>query len=48
MFRLNSCLRRINISELHCGNIETVMPWHDEWEAVRGMFEAALVTDTMN
>ncbi|MDB6082227.1 MAG: hypothetical protein JWN43_108 [Gammaproteobacteria bacterium] len=42
MYRLHSCLRRINISELHCGNVETVTPWHDEWEEVRGMFEAGM------
>jgi hypothetical protein len=42
MYRLHSCLRRINISELHCSNVETVTPWHDEWEEVRGMFEAGM------
>lgn len=39
---LHSLLRRINISQLHCGGIETVTPWHPEWSQVREMFAKAL------
>jgi hypothetical protein len=44
---VNSAPRFIQVregvcEELHCGNVETVTPWHEEWEEVRGMFEAAL------
>jgi len=42
MTRLHSAFRRINVSNLHCDETETVTPWHDEWEVVNAMFDAAL------
>lgn len=44
MFRLHSLLRRINISQLHCGQAEVMTPWHPEWPEVSRMFEQALGT----
>lgn len=45
MFRLHSLLWRINISQLHCGEVETLTPWHPEWRDVNAMFVAALQGD---
>ena len=42
MSRLHSLLKRINISQLHSNQVETVTPWHPEWEAVSAMFAEAL------
>ena len=42
MVRLHSLLKRINISQLHCGATETLTPWHPEWEEVNAMFNEAL------
>jgi hypothetical protein len=42
MFRLHCLLKRVNISQLHCGEVEIVTPWHPEWEEVNAMFCAAL------
>lgn len=38
MYVLHSSLKRINISNLHNDLIETVTPWHPEWERVYQMF----------
>lgn len=40
--RLHGLLKRINISQLHCNEVETLTPWHLEWNEVAGMFEQAL------
>jgi hypothetical protein len=42
MYDLHSCLKKINISNLHSEAIEVVTPWHPEWETVETMFNAAL------
>lgn len=42
MVRLHNLLMRINISQLHCGEVETLTPWHPEWEDVNVMFNEAL------
>jgi len=42
MTHLHSSFLRINISNLHCNETETVTPWHDEWEIVAAMFNTAL------
>ena len=42
MSRLHGLLRRINISQLHCNEMEVVTPWHPEWNAVAAMVEEAL------
>ena len=42
MSRLHGLLRRINISQLHCNQVEVVTPWHPEWNAVAAMVEEAL------
>ena len=42
MSRLHSALKRVNISQLHCSQPETVTPWHPEWEQVSSMFLQAL------
>ena len=43
MSRLHSLLKRINISQLHSNEIETLTPWHPEWIEVSTMFEEALL-----
>jgi hypothetical protein len=42
MVRLHNLLWRINISQLHCGEVETLTPWHPEWNDVNAMFDEAL------
>lgn len=42
MFRLHTLLSRINISQLHCGAVETLTTWHPEWREVSEMFNQAL------
>ena len=43
MFLLHSVLKRVNVSELHNGEVETVTPWHPEWSEVKSQFERALL-----
>lgn len=42
MYRLHASLVRVNISTLHCSEVENVSAWHEEWPIVNAMFEAAL------
>lgn len=42
MYQLHSSLRRIDISQLHNGEIEVVTPWHPEWKIVSELFDTAL------
>jgi hypothetical protein len=44
MSRLHSLLKRVNISQLHCSQAETVTPWHTEWAEVSEMFLSAIST----
>lgn len=39
MYKLHSSLVQINISQLHCCEIEVVTPWHSEWSIIRDMHE---------
>lgn len=42
MYELHAHLKRIDVSNLHCDQVETVTPWHPEWEAISKMFNNAL------
>ena len=42
MFSLHSSLKRVNISNLHNDLVETVTPWHPEWETIYQMFLDAI------
>ena len=42
MIALHSLLKTVNISQLHCGEIETLTPWNIEWGAILALFESAL------
>jgi hypothetical protein len=42
MFHLHCLLKNVNISQLHCGQIETITQWHQEWSAVNNLFQRAI------
>lgn len=42
MSKLHSLLKTVNISQLHCGEVETMTPWNKEWPEVYRMFTRAL------
>ena len=42
MSRLHGLLKTINVSQLHSSGVETLTPWHPEWNDVNAMFEQAL------
>ncbi len=42
MYQLHAKLKRINISELHNSQPQVVTPWHEEWDDVLAMFNAAI------
>ncbi len=46
MAQLHEILKTVNISQLHCGEIETVTPWNSEWNLLNEMFSAALGDNT--
>lgn len=42
MYRLHSKFSQLNISNLHNSIIETITPWHAEWDQISAMFDDAL------
>lgn len=42
MSRIHSAIVRANIANLHSGEVETITPWHSEWEVVRTLFIDAI------
>lgn len=41
MYAVHSAIKQANISDLHCGRVETITPWHSEWDAIyKLVFEA--------
>jgi len=42
MFEIHACLKRVNVSNLHSNMVETVTPWHPEWNFIHKMFLDAL------
>ena len=42
MSRIHSAIVRANIANLHSGEVETITPWHSEWNVVKALFIEAI------